>query len=129
MISSNSKRFLFVTRRCCGLQTPLLSYTAAARIQLPRQHQRQDLHSRRQFSQSSRLAYPRKDSQDKDSINTEATEYSKSASDDEGARQGDAAFDPNITDPQKQKDKAGEGIGEATVSEPHHRDRPDVCLL
>lgn len=63
---------------------------------------------------------PRKDSQHKDSINTEATEYSKSATDDESARQGDAAFDPDITDPQQQKDKAGEGTG-GTVSDsvPH----------
>lgn len=72
--------------------------------------------SRRQFSQSTCLAYPRKDSQDKDSMNTEATEYSKSATDDEGARHDDAAFNPDITDPQQQKDKAGEGTGEGTVS-------------
>lgn len=64
---------------------------------------------------------PRKDSQNKDSINTEATEYSKSATDDEGARQEDAAFNPDITDPQEQKDKAGEGTGGGTVSKfsPH----------
>lgn len=72
---------------------------------------------RRQFSQSTWLAYPRKDSQDKDSINTEATEYSKSATDDEGARHDDAAFNPDITDPQQQKDKAAEGTGEGTVSQ------------
>lgn len=58
---------------------------------------------------------PRKDSQHKDSINTEATEYSKSGTDDASARQEDAAFDPGITDPQQQKDKAGEGT-EGTVS-------------
>lgn len=55
--------------------------------------------------------YPRKDSQDKDSINTEATEYSKSATDDESARQEDAAFNPDITDPQESKEKAGEKTG------------------
>ena len=60
-------------------------------------------------------------------MNTEATEYSKSASDDEGARQGDAAFDPDITDPQEQKDKAGEGTGEGTVSKPSPQVRWD-CL-
>lgn len=69
----------------------------------------------RQLSHSVKLTHPRKDSQDKDSINTEATEYSKSATDDEGARQEDAAFNPNITDPQQQKDKAGEST-EGTVS-------------
>jgi len=57
------------------------------------------------------LGYPRKDSQDKDSINTEATEYSKSATDDEGARQEEAAFNPNITDPQEENEKAGESTG------------------
>ena len=65
----------------------------------------------RNLSTSLRLTYPRKDSQHKDSINTEATEYSKSATDDEGARQEEAAFDPNITDPEAQKEKAGEGNG------------------
>ena len=65
----------------------------------------------RNLSTSSRLTYPRKDSQHKDSINTEATEYSKSATDDEGARQEEAAFNPNITDPEAQKEKAGEGNG------------------
>ena len=65
----------------------------------------------RYFSLSSRLAYPRKDSQDKDSINPEATEYSKSATDDESARQDEAAFDPSMTDPHEQHAKAGEGRG------------------
>lgn len=80
----------------------------------------------RQFSRSARLAYPRKDSQDKDSINTEATEYSKSATDDESARQEDAAFDPDITDPQQQKDKAGEGTGDGTVSNAIHSDTVSI---
>lgn len=70
----------------------------------------------RQFSQTTSFALPRKDSQHKDSINTEATEYSKSATDDESARQEDAAFNPDITDPQEQKDKAGEGTGGSKVS-------------
>ena len=65
----------------------------------------------RHISSSARFTYPRKDSQDKDSINTEATEYSKSGTDDESARQESAAFDPNITDPHEQHGKAGEGQG------------------
>lgn len=76
--------------------------------------------SRRNISSSAPFAYPRKDSQDKDSINTEATEYSKSATDDESARQGDAAFDPNITDPQEQLGKAGEGQGVSIQAFLHH---------
>ena len=75
--------------------------------------------TQRGFSQSARALYPRKDSQHKDSINTEATEYSKSASDDEGARQQDAAFDPNVTDPQEQMDIAGKGT-EGKVSNRVH---------
>ena len=63
------------------------------------------------FSNSAKSAFPRKDSQDKDSINTEASEYSKSATDDEGARQGDAAFNPDVTQPQEQKDLAGKNRG------------------
>ena len=61
----------------------------------------------RQLSTSTSLRYPRKDAQDKDSIHTEANEYSKSATDDEAARQEDAAFNPDLTDPQEQKDVAG----------------------
>lgn len=61
------------------------------------------------FSQSTIRAYPRKDSQDKDSIDTEATEYSKSGTDDGAAKQREAAFDPSTTDPQKEKDIAGKG--------------------
>ncbi|KAL6714351.1 hypothetical protein ACLMJK_007774 [Lecanora helva] len=76
------------------------------------------LPAQRQFSQSANVAYPRKDSQDKDSINTEATEYSKSATDDEGARQQDAAFDPNITDPQHQKEVAGKGTEGTDTNNP-----------
>lgn len=52
--------------------------------------------------------YPRKDSQDRNSINTEATEYSKSGTDDGAARQ-EAAFDPSKTSPESEKDTAGEG--------------------
>ena len=52
---------------------------------------------------------PRKESQDKDSIDTEATEYTKSGTDDEVARQADAAFDSSITSPEAEKAKAGEG--------------------
>ncbi|KAI4276759.1 MAG: hypothetical protein LQ337_002285 [Flavoplaca oasis] len=52
-----------------------------------------------------------KDSQDKDSINTEATEYSKSGTDDESARQEDTAFDPGVTEPGHQKDKVGAKTG------------------
>ncbi|KAI4126811.1 MAG: hypothetical protein LQ338_003570, partial [Usnochroma carphineum] len=55
--------------------------------------------------------YPRKGSQDKDSLQPEATEYSKSATDDEAARHEDTAFDPDVTGPGEQKDKIGAETG------------------
>ena len=63
------------------------------------------------ISHTTSLRHPRKDSQDKDSINTEATEYSKSGTDDESARQEDTAFDPGVTEPGHQKDKVGAKTG------------------
>lgn len=114
MISSHSKASLFAIVRPCRLRAP--SHT---RISTVKQQARPQLASlkpstHRQFSQTSSFAHPRKGSQDKDSIDTEATEYTKSATDDEAARQGDAAFNPDITDPQEMKDVAGKGP-EATV--------------
>ena len=100
----------------CRLRVP--SHTRISTVK-QQAHSRRSLLAtsvHRQFSQTVSFALPRKDSQDKDSINTEATEYSKSATDDEGARQEDAAFNPDITDPQEQKDKAGEGTGGDKVS-------------
>lgn len=63
----------------------------------------------RPFSLSSTRLYPRKDSQDRESINTESTEYSKSGSDDSSAAQEDAAFNTDTTSPREEKKKAGQG--------------------
>jgi hypothetical protein len=53
---------------------------------------------------------PQNDAQkDRHKINTDANEYSKSGTDDTAAGNEEAAFDPNITDPQEAKRKAGEG--------------------
>ncbi|KAI4106236.1 MAG: hypothetical protein LQ345_007194 [Seirophora villosa] len=65
----------------------------------------------RSLSQSTCFKYPRKDSQHKDSINPEATEYSKSGTDDASARHADTAFDPHTTRPAEQKDKVGKDTG------------------
>ncbi|KAE9380232.1 hypothetical protein N431DRAFT_361686 [Stipitochalara longipes BDJ] len=89
-------------------------------ISLLRLAVRQSLHVRpfpssiratRPFSHSPLSRFPRKDSQDRNSINTEATEYSKSGTDDGAAKQEEAAFDPDITDPAKEEERAGEGKG------------------
>jgi len=71
----------------------------------------------RSLSSTSRLTYPRKDSQDKDSIKADATEYSKSGTDDGAANQQDAAFDPKTTSPEKEKNVAGEGEGQGNPLE------------
>ena len=63
----------------------------------------------RGLSSTSRSSFPRKNSQDKDSIDTDATEYSKSGTDDASAQQEKAAFDPKTTSPEKEKKIAGEG--------------------
>lgn len=44
-------------------------------------------------------------------MNTDATEYSKSGTDDRAAGEQEAAFDPNLTSPESQHEKAGEGQG------------------
>ena len=118
MISSSSKAFLSTMVRPCRMRAP--SHTRISTIKQQARCQQPLLKAPvlRSFSQTLSVSLPRKDSQHKDSINTEATEYSKSATDDEGARQEDAAFNPDITDPQQQKDKAGEGTGDGTVSKP-----------
>ncbi|KAL8860503.1 MAG: hypothetical protein Q9178_003162 [Gyalolechia marmorata] len=83
------------------------------------------------LSQTPSLTYPRKDDQDKDSINREATEYSKSGTDDASALQEDTAFDPSVTEPGEQKDKVGSKTGASNnplevspanpdVSQPRH---------
>jgi len=64
----------------------------------------------RLISTSRALLFPRKDTQDKDSINTESNEYSKSGGDKASANQEDAAFNPDKTEPEQQHDTAGKGI-------------------
>lgn len=51
----------------------------------------------------------RKAQEDREKLDPQANEYAKSSSDDSAAKQDEAAFDPNITDPQEAKKKAGEG--------------------
>jgi len=53
---------------------------------------------------------PQRDAQlDREKINRDSNETSKSGTDENSAANEEAAFDPNITDPQEAKDKAGEG--------------------
>ncbi|KAF7861924.1 hypothetical protein EAF04_007805 [Stromatinia cepivora] len=81
----------------------------------------------RPFTCTPHPPFPRKDSQQKDSINTSATEYSKSGTDDAAAQEQSAAFDPNITNPESEKDEAAkgekkEGYGNPLEVSPANRD-------
>ncbi|KAJ8063097.1 hypothetical protein OCU04_008340 [Sclerotinia nivalis] len=81
----------------------------------------------RPFTSTPTPQIPRKDSQQKDSINTSPTEYSKSGTDDAAAGKQSAAFDPNITNPESEKDQAGkgekkEGYGNPLEVSPANRD-------
>lgn len=86
------------------------------------------LKSRRSFATTRTLGFPRKSSQDKDSIGTEAMEYSLSGGDGEASSAGggaggekegegnggkDIAFDGDITRPEREKheDEKGGGSG------------------
>jgi hypothetical protein len=56
---------------------------------------------------------PQRDAQkDREKMNTDASEYAKSGTDDTAAKNEEAAFDPNITSPEGAKEKAGEGNDE-----------------
>ncbi|KAI9712466.1 MAG: hypothetical protein M1812_006881 [Candelaria pacifica] len=94
MIRSTSLRLMAGTYR---LRTTCPSGTRSASV--------------RNLHRTTVKSYPRKDSQHKDSINTEATEYSKSGTDDQAAREEEAAFDPQQTSPEKQRETAGKDSG------------------
>ncbi|KAI6244619.1 hypothetical protein HI914_07411 [Erysiphe necator] len=53
--------------------------------------------------------FPRKNSQDRESMDPTSTEYSKSGTDSSVAAEGKASFDPNVTKPEQIKDLAGKG--------------------
>lgn len=112
MLTTVSKALLPMAGTC------LLRRTVPASTRLPISSLQSHLPATsRPFSHSTGLAYPRKDSQDKDSIQPEATEYSKSGTDDGAARQESAAFDPSKTSPEDEKNTAGEGnVSKAKMS-------------
>lgn len=57
------------------------------------------------LSQSQRSLWPKKESQDRDSINTESTEYTKSSTD-ESVAHTEVAFDPTKRSPEDEKSQA-----------------------
>ncbi|KAF2117222.1 hypothetical protein BDV96DRAFT_598146 [Lophiotrema nucula] len=62
------------------------------------------------FSNTPLTLFPRKDTQDKDSLDPSSSEYSKSGTDNATAGT-DAAFDPNETRPEKEEHNAGQESG------------------
>lgn len=73
----------------------------------PRLHGLPASRSSRPLSTSLARQYPRKDSQDRESMNTDAAEYSKSGSDDIAAHK-DVAFDSGTVKPEEALGKAEE---------------------
>ncbi|KAI9872700.1 MAG: hypothetical protein M1830_001278 [Pleopsidium flavum] len=105
-IATSTKMFTTSSLR----QTILRTRTSTPK---PASFIRQSLPSVRPFHTPTTLSYPRKDSQDKDDLKPEATEYSKSGTDDGAAKEMDAAFNPEITSPEGEKGKAAEGNGDS----------------
>lgn len=66
-------------------------------------------HTRNVVSITPKRYYPRKDFQDRESMDPTPTEYSKSGTDSSVA-EGKDAFDPAVTKPEQIKEKAGQGI-------------------
>ncbi|KAI4141601.1 MAG: hypothetical protein LQ340_007594 [Diploschistes diacapsis] len=89
----------------------------------PRLHGLPASRSSRPLSTSLARQYPRKDSQDRESMNTDAAEYSKSGSDDIAAHK-DVAFDSGTVKPEEALGKAEEeeGVGNPLDVSPANHD-------
>ena len=93
----------------CQLSRHFLRRTSATNFRTSSLHPRY-------LSLTPSARYPRKDTQDKDSIDTSSNEYSKSGSDD-AAASSNAAFDSSKTSPESAKKTAEheDEIGRAHV--------------
>ena len=63
----------------------------------------------RPISQTPYLLSPKKGAEDRNDINTESTEHSKSSTDADAAQQDQAAYDPSKTSPESEMESAGDG--------------------
>ncbi len=79
-------------------RTPLRPFSSSIRIFA---NQGQDPEENTNDQRSAQL--------DREKIDRDPNEYSKSGTDESASANEEAAFDPNITDPQEAKKKAGEG--------------------
>ncbi|CAG8983928.1 hypothetical protein HYALB_00006895 [Hymenoscyphus albidus] len=66
----------------------------------------------RTLTTSTPLSFPRKGNEDRESMNTDSDEYTKSGTDDLSAKQEEAAFDPKATKPETERKIAGESKGD-----------------
>lgn len=102
-----------IPRRLIQLQTPARIHAATfqqAQRQTLRPLSTHPILSLAGSQDPDRNPHPQRDAQEgRDKLDPQANEYAKSGSDDTAAKQDEAAFDPNITDPQEAKQKAGEG--------------------
>ncbi|KEF59577.1 uncharacterized protein A1O9_04422 [Exophiala aquamarina CBS 119918] len=108
-----SSTLLRLPCRLVQLQTPARPHASAlqhAQRQVFRPFSTHPILSLASSQDPERNPHPQRDAQqDRDKLDPQANEYAKSGSDDTAAKQDEAAFDPNITDPQEAKKKAGEG--------------------
>jgi hypothetical protein len=108
-----SSTLLRLPRRLIQLQTPVRLRSSSfqqAQRQNPRPISTHPILFLASSQDPERNPHPQRDAQeDREKLDPEANEYAKSGSDDTAAKQDEAAFDPNITDPQEAKDKAGQG--------------------
>jgi hypothetical protein len=88
-------------------KTPLTAQMAPLRLAMSRTLRPRIL--TRSLTRTAPSANPRKGFEDRNSINTEPTEYSKSGTDSAVAENEDAAFDPEKTRPEDEKKAAGKG--------------------
>jgi hypothetical protein len=64
---------------------------------------------RRTFITTTPTSFPKKGAEDRNSIDTSSTEYSKTGTDDAVAENEDAAFNPDKTSPEEAENTAGKG--------------------
>ncbi|KAI1496698.1 hypothetical protein F5X99DRAFT_413871 [Biscogniauxia marginata] len=102
-----------VLRTSSRARVPLalrLTTTTTNRHPVPQQQQRRPIH------RPAALARPYKDDMDRESLKPKAHEYTHSGTDDQVAASEDAAFDPDKTSPEAQKDTAGAEASEGTTN-------------
>jgi hypothetical protein len=105
-ISRHSYHFYFFEQLPSNIIMPSLTPFRAA-LRAPASRFASPLVTRQFQTSAPRLAY--KDDQDRESLKPKAHEYTGSGTDDQTAQNEDAAFNPDKTSPEAEKETAGEG--------------------